>query len=187
MRTCKHCLISKPLTDFHKCGKGARLFVCKTCRSILRKSHTALYHLKHANKIKIKTRANLKKYNKNRAEAKRLWVQANFAQVSARNKAYKKANKDTINAHNRMRAAKKRGSYYEKILKKTLKQIKESFNNKCAYCGRSGKLVWDHVYPISKGGPHTVENLLPACEPCNLRKHAKLPLQWFAENHWIIL
>jgi 5-methylcytosine-specific restriction endonuclease McrA len=42
---------------------------------------------------------------------------------------------------------------------------------KCQYCGKEGKdLTIDHVMPRSKGGPHTWENVVSACIPCNHRK-----------------
>lgn len=55
-------------------------------------------------------------------------------------------------------------------------EIKEEFNHHCAYCLRheseeGGKLTMDHVLPISKGGPHTKSNIVPACKSCNSRKH----------------
>ena len=33
----------------------------------------------------------------------------------------------------------------------------------------------DHVKPISKGGPHILSNLRPACQPCNQSKSNKWP------------
>lgn len=45
---------------------------------------------------------------------------------------------------------------------------------RCQYCGGEGRTL-DHLVPVSKGGPSVRLNLLTACEPCNLRKHAKLP------------
>lgn len=38
----------------------------------------------------------------------------------------------------------------------------------------------DHVVPISKGGPHALENLCVSCASCNHSKHAKLPEVWNA-------
>jgi 5-methylcytosine-specific restriction endonuclease McrA len=35
-------------------------------------------------------------------------------------------------------------------------------------------LTMDHVVPLSKGGPHTKENVVPACRPCNARKKDRL-------------
>jgi 5-methylcytosine-specific restriction endonuclease McrA len=45
---------------------------------------------------------------------------------------------------------------------------------RCAYCfGVCKKVTVDHVVPISKGGGHTVANVVPACLPCNRKKGVK--------------
>ncbi len=44
----------------------------------------------------------------------------------------------------------------------------------CQYCGSTKKLTLDHVIPKSKGGPHSWDNVVTACEPCNLKKGDKL-------------
>jgi 5-methylcytosine-specific restriction endonuclease McrA len=48
-------------------------------------------------------------------------------------------------------------------------------NFRCRYCGRSGRapgvvLHVDHVVPLAAGGTSTEDNLLTACEECNLGK-----------------
>jgi 5-methylcytosine-specific restriction endonuclease McrA len=53
-------------------------------------------------------------------------------------------------------------------------EIKDKFSNSCAYCHRETILTMDHIIPLSKGGEHTAENVLPACRPCNGKKGAKL-------------
>lgn len=41
----------------------------------------------------------------------------------------------------------------------------------CHLCGKTPeKYHFDHVIPISKGGPHTAENIKVACAFCNLSK-----------------
>lgn len=41
----------------------------------------------------------------------------------------------------------------------------------CAYCGAADRpLQRDCVLPISRGGRYTVENVVPACGPCNASK-----------------
>ncbi|UJP40303.1 HNH endonuclease [Cellulomonas palmilytica] len=41
----------------------------------------------------------------------------------------------------------------------------------CAYCGCTGRaLQRDCVLPISRGGRYTVDNVVPACGPCNASK-----------------
>jgi len=43
----------------------------------------------------------------------------------------------------------------------------------CAYCGSDQKLQWEHVIPLSRGGPDSIDNLVLACQPCNLKKGKK--------------
>ena len=48
----------------------------------------------------------------------------------------------------------------------------------CQYCGYKGKdLTFDHVVPKSRGGKTRWENVVAACQSCNLRKAAKMTSQ----------
>lgn len=49
--------------------------------------------------------------------------------------------------------------------------------NACQYCGSTKKLTLDHVIPRSKGGKHTWDNVVIACESCNSRKGDRTPTQ----------
>ncbi|HYZ48063.1 MAG TPA: HNH endonuclease [Sphingomonas sp.] len=43
--------------------------------------------------------------------------------------------------------------------------------NGCAYCGATGTpLQRDCVMAISRGGRYTIDNVVPACVPCNTSK-----------------
>jgi 5-methylcytosine-specific restriction endonuclease McrA len=44
----------------------------------------------------------------------------------------------------------------------------------CQYCGSGKRLTLDHVIPRSKGGQHTWNNIVAACESCNSRKGDRL-------------
>lgn len=52
----------------------------------------------------------------------------------------------------------------------------------CAYCGATENIELDHIVPIARGGAHDLENLAPACLPCNRSKGAKLLSEWRAES-----
>ena len=45
----------------------------------------------------------------------------------------------------------------------------------CQYCGSVKNLTLDHVIPRSRGGQHTWDNVVTACERCNFRKGDKNP------------
>lgn len=49
-------------------------------------------------------------------------------------------------------------------------QIQIEWNYQCAYCNLQKPLTQDHLIPLSKGGQHTYDNILPACESCNKKK-----------------
>lgn len=48
-------------------------------------------------------------------------------------------------------------------------------NHSCQYCGSTKNLTIDHVIPRSKGGQHTWDNVVAACERCNSTKGDRLP------------
>lgn len=50
-------------------------------------------------------------------------------------------------------------------------------HHSCQYCGSTKQLTLDHVIPVSKGGKHSWDNVVTACEKCNQRKGDRTPLQ----------
>jgi DNA-directed RNA polymerase subunit RPC12/RpoP len=63
------------------------------------------------------------------------------------------------------------------ISKKTRFDVFKRDRFTCQYCGATppGVLLHlDHIHPVAEGGGNTLDNLLTACEPCNLGKGARL-------------
>jgi 5-methylcytosine-specific restriction endonuclease McrA len=50
-------------------------------------------------------------------------------------------------------------------------------HHSCQYCGSGKHLTLDHVIPVSKGGKHTWDNVVAACERCNQFKGDRTPEQ----------
>jgi 5-methylcytosine-specific restriction endonuclease McrA len=46
--------------------------------------------------------------------------------------------------------------------------------HRCQYCGRGAENL-DHVFPRSRGGAHSWDNVVASCRPCNARKEDRLP------------
>lgn len=63
---------------------------------------------------------------------------------------------------------------------KDLRELEIKQGGICAYCKRGyGKRKHlDHVIPLSRGGTHTINNVVYACEKCNLNKYTKTPEEW---------
>lgn len=49
--------------------------------------------------------------------------------------------------------------------------------SECQYCGSKVKLTIDHIYPKSRGGEDTWENLVTACIRCNNIKGNRTPIE----------
>ena len=55
----------------------------------------------------------------------------------------------------------------------------ERDGRECVSCGkRTGIMTCDHVIPVSRGGSSTLDNLVTACERCNLAKGQQTPDEW---------
>jgi len=94
-----------------------------------------------------------------------------------------KANKRRTNARRRARQY----SYNQIMITLTMEQWKmllEMFDFKCAYCGIDihDQPTQDHVIPLSKGGFHTMGNIVPSCQICNSSKRDKI---WEPNRQWI--
>ena len=58
--------------------------------------------------------------------------------------------------------------------------IVEEYGNRCAYCGQElDKPTMDHIIPLSGGGWHSENNVVPACQSCNSSKNGQSLLRWF--------
>ena len=65
------------------------------------------------------------------------------------------------------------------ISKEFLQTLLVKQNHLCYYCNTAlnkGNTHLDHYIPISKGGAHSVGNVVFACCSCNLAKGAKVPI-----------
>lgn len=70
--------------------------------------------------------------------------------------------------------------------KRISKAVFKRDNYTCQYCGKvGGKLEVDHIFPFSKGGSDSLENLTTSCQKCNRQKRDKSVddfLKW-RDNH----
>lgn len=62
------------------------------------------------------------------------------------------------------------------IASSVVKRFRE-LGNCCVYC-KSVHTTIDHLIPLSGKGYNCLENLVPACGPCNFSKNALHPLVW---------
>lgn len=65
------------------------------------------------------------------------------------------------------------------------RSIIDAWDGCCAYCGdRPDKITLDHVVPKIKGGTTSMQNLVPACARCNVKKNHCDVWEWFQAQPW---
>jgi len=57
------------------------------------------------------------------------------------------------------------------------------FRGRCAYCGAPARLHADHRTPLSRGGTNSIDNILPACAPCNMSKHDRTESEYLIRKY----
>lgn len=70
------------------------------------------------------------------------------------------------------RRARKRASQVVRVSGPDIARRMSYFGNRCWMCRGPFECI-DHVKPLSKGGPHMLANLRPACAKCNVAKSDK--------------
>lgn len=85
-----------------------------------------------------------------------------------------------LNKYHKRRAIIKSGNVTTKQLKELYSTVKN-----CYWCNtklNKKNTHLDHFMPLSKGGLHTIDNLVLSCSCCNLQKHAKDPYKFAQEK-----
>jgi len=117
-------------------------------------------------------------------ESVKAWRLANPERKAANNKAWSAANKERRAALTRRYGARKRCVVTEVDIPTDIDLIAAT-GGICAVCGEApDKWHIDHIWPLSKGGPHIRENLQAICESCNHIKNASLPDQNYPYPPW---
>lgn len=108
------------------------------------------------------------------------WRHTNFEKVRLQSGKWKHANPEKVCALNeKRRAAKYANTPIDEMLTSTewLAILAEA-NGHCHYCDKEAKLTLDHVIPLSRGGKHSKDNVVPACAHCNNSKGTKTVEAW---------
>jgi hypothetical protein len=137
-------------------------------------SYSKEYFLKNRKAKRAYQKAWLVKNPTKTSQYTKAYRDKNPGAAAASTRKYIQNNPELIrNKSARRRAIKKQnGSYLV-----SAKELKRLYAMPCFYCGASAKHL-DHVIPISRGGCHSIGNLVPACASCNLLKSDKTITEW---------
>lgn len=171
------------------CGKeyqptNGRQKYCTECGPTMKAERDRAYAAKwnKANAEKKKTDAI--KWNEVHPGYKTIWYEANPEKCRGYYAKYKKTHRENcaVWVSNR-RAAKYANTPIGEMLTSTeWLAILAEHNGHCHYCSKKAKLTLDHVIPLSRGGKHSKDNVVPACAHCNYSKGNKTLEEWLAKK-----
>jgi 5-methylcytosine-specific restriction endonuclease McrA len=140
----------------------------------------------HANKSRYRENrrrwaaANVERLRERNREYGGQWYRKNREKKSAQNRAYRLANPDRTRIQKRLDsqryAARKAAAFTIPFTADQLMARMAFYGGVCWICRVEPGVEIEHVKPLSKGGPHILANLRPACRPCNASKNAAWPL-----------
>lgn len=145
------------------------------------------YHAAHPEVHKAAVARYVKRHPEKRAEWTQRWRDRNPERYKAatlkRTKARWAANPGLRRVGVQKRRARRRNAQIEPITLADWTLLCEQYAYLCAYCGRGdAPLTQDHIAPLSRGGAHAVENIVPACFSCNAKKHAMTLLKFLLKR-----
>jgi len=184
MKKCYKCGLIKELAQFNKnkSKKDGLATECKICKKLQDKKYreeNSDYYKQYNHKYNVEHKRALyeqkKEYIANNKEThwnqQHNWYIKNIDSIKFRIALYKKEHPEQYQMYSNRRLARKKTSI---IAIFTIQDVINKYGKNCVYCGGLFEQI-DHYIPLSKGGSHTLDNVRPSCEHCNLTKNNKLP------------
>ena len=118
-------------------------------------------------------------FGRQRKEYRDAYYQEHKETDAVRNREYHKKHPEVARTAAHRRRALKQGAPIADFTANDWSAILDIYDHRCAYCRKSGVLLTqDHVVPLSRGGNHSVDNIVPACLSCNASKGTKTLEDW---------
>lgn len=183
--------------DSYQQNKPARLEGCKKYReeNVEKvRARKAKYCAENKEKVAAKKRSDYlanreqilaaRKGSESVATYMREYRQKNKEKLDAQNKSWRARNPDKYKA---MRQTWRDEHKAERVHAEGRRRVKKKQNGgthtfnewidkceqhgwACVYCGAEGEMTRDHDIPVSRGGPDSIDNIVPACRSCNSAK-----------------
>jgi 5-methylcytosine-specific restriction endonuclease McrA len=139
-----------------------------------RRKAQARYRARHPERVKGMMRAWYDKnptYERDRARRRYAADPKYRARVRANSKRFASEHPEYYRAASKLRRARLRGVECT-LTGEQVRELFEEYAGLCVYCLGSATTL-DHVVPISRGGSHSKDNLVPSCKSDNSKKGTK--------------
>lgn len=186
----KRYFTGRPCPHGHVCERLASNYVCIECKNRENvkwakenPEKAALIRKEWLNKNKEENAKRYSDWYAKNPDYHKGWRERNRKAVNLTASKYRAKNPKKVLALSALRRARKSGSS-GKHTAADIEKILKSQKHKCANCLTSIKKSYhvDHIMPLALGGFNGPENLQCLCPTCNLKKHAKHPIDWAQEN-----
>lgn len=161
MKACNRCKTKKAFSSFSKNSREDDL-LCRECKECAKA------------RAKIRYEKNGQKMRNQMAELRKIDYERRIAIERASRKKRKEAQRPLKNARQQIRNRLIAKNNYD--LKP--KEILKLYNSNCYNCETNEALSIDHIIPLSRGGNHSIGNLMTLCRKCNSSKGNKLLTEW---------
>ncbi len=189
-KLCKGCNLQQSKTHFFN-ASAAPDGLQRRCKTCMKASKREDYY-RNLEKSRARERARVRNKDQLRQASARwrerhpelfksriaAWTQRNRVKRNATIKAWKAANPEKMREMDARRRASKVNAPGNGWTVEDVAAIRLAQKNKCAICRVTlGKRIHrDHIVPLFRGGAHCRRNLQLLCEPCNLSKGARDPI-----------
>lgn len=184
MKTCTKCKIEKSYSDFGKdvSKKDGLTSWCRNCWKTYRKLHkkdiSARNKKYREENPEIVCRA-LKEWKDRNPTYSVEYYRKNVESCAKKVKLWRHKNQEKVFNYNTKRRAKMES--FTPLKKEEWIKIMSMTDWKCFYCNVSltkDNRTIDHVLSLESGGPHKLDNCVPACISCNCSKKDVLIYKW---------
>jgi len=167
-KQCKVCGNIKPLCDFYFNKRDQCYFgKCKPCAYLRSRRYIEGNRVIANKRIKEWRMRNPHKFKAIAARSR----EKNKLNRSRGTKQWRLENRERTRFHQKKWKHLRRSSTSNPITFEQWQRLLLIYNLSCVYCHKKVKtLTQDRVIPLSRGGTHTADNIVPACQSCNSKK-----------------
>jgi len=156
-------------------ARSHKYYVDNREKTLQRQKEFRENNYEHVKEIQTKSR-NKPENKKRKIEQNKLYKKTFSGKISQKNYDHKRRIKVRDLAD---------GTVVQKVLfplNKELSDLLKTQDNKCFYCSieLDTHMHLDHYIPLSKGGTHSIDNVVWACPSCNIKKGSLFPKEFLA-------